>query len=149
MSSYKQIIYHLVFGTKKRSLSIRDEHCLELYKYIWGIVKNKNCVLYQINGDKDHIHLPTDLNPMISLASFVHDVKIASSKWLSDNPNFPNWQGWAKGYGAFTCSLKEKPVLMQYIKNQKEHHQKEDFLTEYKRLLIEHGIEFKEEYLFD
>ena len=38
-------------------------------------------------------------------------------------------------------------MIINYIKKQKEHHKKEDFVEEYKRLLIENGIEFDEEYL--
>ena len=37
--------------------------------------------------------------------------------------------------------------IIDYIKNQKVHHQTETFLDEYKRLLVENGIEFDEKYL--
>ena len=55
--------------------------------------------------------------------------------------------GWQIGYGAFTYSIREKEMIIGYIKNQKEHHKKETFFDEYKRLLIENGIEFDEKYL--
>jgi len=38
-------------------------------------------------------------------------------------------------------------MIINYIKNQKEHHRSESFHDEYKRLLIENGIEFDEKYL--
>lgn len=50
--------------------------------------------------------------------------------------------GWQEGYGAFTYSIREKEMIMNYIKNQKEHHRKEIFEDEFKRLLGEQGIEF-------
>jgi len=148
MASYRQIFYHHVLGTKGRRPTIPESHCEELYKYIWGIVKNKGCILYRINGISDHIHLLTDLPPAICLADLIKDTKIASSKWMKANKDFPNWKGWADGYGSFTLSLREKDRVIDYIKRQKEHHQKESFLDEYKRMLTENGIEFKEEYLF-
>jgi len=58
------------------------------------------------------------------------------------------FDGWQDGYGAFTYSIREKETLIQYAKNQKEHHRKETFEEEFRRLLIEHGIEFDERYLF-
>ena len=58
------------------------------------------------------------------------------------------FDGWQDGYGAFTYSIREKETLIQYVKNQKEHHQKETFEEEFRRLLIEHGIEFEKRYLF-
>ena len=38
-------------------------------------------------------------------------------------------------------------MIINYIKNQKEHHKAETFYDEFKRLLIENGIEFDEKYL--
>ena len=148
MGSYRQAFYHHILGTKRRKPTIPADHCEDLYKYIWGIVKNKGCRLYRINGIADHVHLLTDLPTTICLADLIKEVKVASSKWMKANGNFPSWEGWADGYGSFTLALQEVNRVMAYIKRQKEHHQKESFIDEYKRLLTENGIEFKEEYLF-
>lgn len=147
MSTYKQIFYHIIFGTKHRKPVIPHAHCEEPYKYIWGIIKNKKCVLYRINGVEDHIHICVDLHPTISLSDLIKDIKVGSSIWMKGNEKFPDFEGWADGYGAFTHSVREKDVIINYIKNQKEHHKKENFYDEYKRLLIENGIEFNEKYL--
>jgi hypothetical protein len=40
-------------------------------------------------------------------------------------------------------------VKRRYIENQEEHHRKEDFKTEFLRLLEEHGLEWDERYVFD
>ena len=37
-------------------------------------------------------------------------------------------------------------MIIEYIKNQKEHHKTKSFYDEYKRLLIENGIQFDERY---
>ena len=66
MSAYRQIPYHIVFRTKGSEKTIRQEHRKDLYQYIWGIIKNKNCVLFQINGMEDHIHILSDLHPSIA-----------------------------------------------------------------------------------
>ena len=60
---------------------------------------------------------------------------------------FPAFEGWQDSYGAFTYSVKEKDMIINYIKNQKEHHKAETFHEEFKRLLEENGIEFDEKYL--
>ncbi|MDN3667857.1 IS200/IS605 family transposase [Echinicola jeungdonensis] len=140
MNSYRQIYYHLVFGTKNRENSIPEEHCTLLYKYIWGIIKKKGCNLYRINGMQEHIHIFTDLHPSICLADFIKDIKVSSSFWLKNHDNFPKWNGWANGSGSFTCSHKEKDSVISYIKGQKEHHKKVSFIEEYEGLLNEYGI---------
>ena len=43
--------------------------------------------------------------------------------------------------------LGEKDMIINYVKNQKEHHKTEIFYDEFRRLLIENGIEFDEKSL--
>jgi REP element-mobilizing transposase RayT len=145
--SYRQIYYHIIFATKFRNKTINETHCTELYKYITGIIRSKNCLLYQINGGEDHIHILSDLHPSISLANYIKDIKIASSIWLKNCGLFPKFEAWQEGYGAFTYSTNEKNSIIEYIKNQKEHHKKESSIDEFKRLLIEHNIAFDEKFL--
>ena len=147
MSTYRQIFYQLVFGTKNRKPTISKTHDEELYKYISGIIKNQNCKLYRINGIEDHIHIMSDLHPSLCLSDYVKEIKVASSLWMKEHGKFPDFEGWQDGYGAFTYSVREKDMIINYIKNQKEHHRSENFYDEYKRLLVENGIEFDEKYL--
>lgn len=147
MSSFRQIFYQLVFGTKFRRPSISRSHDEELYKYITGIVKNKQCLLYRINGVEDHIHILTDLHPSICLSDLVKDIKVASNLWMRDSGKFPNFEGWQEGYGAFTYSIREKDMIINYINKQKQHHRSENFHDEFRRLLKENNIAFDEKYL--
>jgi len=43
--------------------------------------------------------------------------------------------------------IREKDAVIEYIKNQEEHHKKVPFRDEFKNLLEEAGIEFDERYL--
>jgi putative transposase len=119
MSRYKQIYYQIVFGTKYRKPTIAEAHCQELYKYIWGVIQNKNCKVMQINGVEGHIHIFSDLHPSIALADYVKDIKVASSIWLKDCGLFPDFIGWQDGYGSFTYSIRETQKIINYIKNKK------------------------------
>ena len=148
MSTFRQIYYQIVFSTKHRIPVLVEAHEDQLYKYIWGIVKNKNCRLYRINGMPDHIHLFVDLHPSMSLSNFVKDIKIASNSWIKQSGLFPDFEEWQSGYGAFTYSEKDKDAVINYIKNQKDHHNHESFEDEYKNLLRANGIEFDEKYLW-
>ncbi len=146
MSTYRQIYYQIVFGTKYRQPTINEAHDIELYKYIYGIIKNKKCKLYRINGIEDHIHIMSDLHPSVCLSDYVKDIKVASNLWMKESSLFPEFEGWQDGYGAFTYSVREKDMIINYVKNQKEHHKVETFYDEFKRLLLENDIEFDEKY---
>jgi len=141
MGTYRQIFYHIVFGIRHREQTINEENESELYKYIWGILKNKKCKLYRINGMPDHIHIFCDVHPNITLSNLVKDIKVASNLWMKESGLFPEFSGWQEGYGAFTYSLKDKETIINYIKNQKHHHKTETFDDEFKKLLAEQGIE--------
>ncbi|MCO5251254.1 MAG: IS200/IS605 family transposase [Candidatus Kapabacteria bacterium] len=147
MSTYTQIIYQIVFSTKNRERTLTKPNREELLKYIWGILKSKNCHLYRISAVEDHLHLITHLHPTISLASLVKDIKLASSTLIKQKGLFPNFGGWAEGYGAFTYSIREKDRLILYVKNQEEHHRTKSFREEFIEMLQEHEIEFDEKYL--
>jgi len=96
---------------------------------------------------EDHLHIACDLHPSIALSDYIKDIKVASSLWLKESGKFELFKGWGDGYGAFTHSIKDKDKLIDYIKNQKEHHKKFDFISEYKVLLAEHEIEYDPRYL--
>ncbi|MCC8199015.1 MAG: IS200/IS605 family transposase [Tannerellaceae bacterium] len=144
MSSYKQLLYHIVFCTKHREATLKLEHSEVLYKYIWGIIKQKKGVLYHINGMEDHIHILSDLDPSIALADYVRDIKRASSGWLASSDLFPDFKGWAEGYGAFSYTWRDKEIIINCIRNQRIHHQDATFEEEYRKLLNEFKIEIDE-----
>ena len=147
MSTYTQILYHIVFATYKRERTLRKEARPELFKYISALLKNKNCHLYRINGVEDHIHILTHLHPAIALSNLVKDIKLSSTELIKKEKLFPRFDGWQNGYGAFTHSLLEKDRLIEYIINQEKHHHKLGFKEEYIKLLNEHRIKYDEKYL--
>ena len=147
MSTYTQILYQIVFSTKHRERTLAKENHPELFKYIWGILKNKKCRLYRINGVEDHLHIVTHIHPTVALASLVKDIKIASSGYIKDSGLFPDFSRWQDGYGAFTYSIQAKDGLVEYVRNQEEHHKTKTFQEELIELLKEHGVAFEEKYL--
>ncbi|HRN40525.1 MAG: IS200/IS605 family transposase [Flavobacteriales bacterium] len=147
MSTYTQILYQIVFSTKHREQTLDANNRKELYQYIWGILKNKKCHLYQIGGIEDHVHIIIHLHPSVSLANLVKDIKLASSEFIKTNKLFKNFNGWQSGYGAFTYSIEAKENLINYVKNQEQHHKIKSFKDEYLEILKEHGIDYDEKYL--
>jgi putative transposase len=119
----------------------------ELFKYIWGILKNKKCLLYRINAVEDHIHIVTTLHPTTALSNLVKDIKLGSSKFIKDNALFKDFNGWQDGYAAFTYGISAKENLIDYVKNQELHHQTKSFKEELMEILTENGIIFEEAHL--
>jgi len=88
MSTYTQILYHIVFSTMNREACLSEERRPDLYRYVWGIIKNNHTHLYRINGTEDHVHILSGLHPSVSLADFVKDIKVGTSNWIKQKKLF-------------------------------------------------------------
>ncbi len=147
MPSFTQTYYHIVFSTKRREHTLTEERKKDLFRYIWGILKNKKCHLYRINGVEDHVHILTSLHPTVDLSSLMRDLKTSTSAWIKRQGIFPEFTQWQDKYGAFTESHTTKDRVIEYIKSQEAHHQTVPFIEELKALLREAGLEMDERYL--
>ena len=142
--SYVQLLYHVVIRTKASQSVLSLEHSDELYRYIWGIIKNKNSVLYRVNGMEDHVHILFSLHPTIALSDFMREMKAETSKMLKRTVGFEKFTAWSEGYAALSYSLKDKEKIINYIKNQREHHKTASFRDEYVAFLKEMNLELDE-----
>jgi REP element-mobilizing transposase RayT len=103
-------------------------------------MKSKNCVLYRINGTENHVHLLFSLHPTLALSDFMRDLKAATSWTLKRTKGYENFCAWSEGYAALTYSLNDKETIVNYIKNQREHHKTKTFREEYEKFLSEMGL---------
>ena len=147
-NTFTQIHIHAVFAVQNRHSSISDSWKEELYKYISGIIQNNNHKLITINGMPDHIHILFGLRPNQSISELIQDIKGSSSKWINERKLTGTKFTWQEGYSAFSYTKKELPIVINYIKNQTEHHQKKSFIDEYIDLLKEFHVEYDEKYIF-
>lgn len=140
--AYTYLLYHIVIRPKGSKAVLTEEHEKTLYAYIWGICKEKQCVLHRINGMEDHIHMLVEIHPTIAFSDFVREIKISTNSWIKQHKNeFPNFEAWGKSFCALTYSENDKEKIKNYIINQKEHHKTVSFKDEYESLLREFGIE--------
>ena len=145
--SYHQVYYHIVFSTKNRVPVLHQKRRRELYNYVWGTLRNKKSHLYRIGGTEDHVHILTSIHSTVCCATLVRDLKTSCTSWIRNERIYPEFPGWQREYGAFTKAHSHRNRIIQYIKNQNEHHKSETFSEEFKRLLKEDGIDFDDCYL--
>jgi REP element-mobilizing transposase RayT len=68
MSTYTQITYQIVFATRNRIRALTHPNRKELLAHIGGILRNKKCHNYAVNGVEDHIHICCSLHPTVALS---------------------------------------------------------------------------------
>ncbi len=107
-----------------------------------GIVKNHGMHAVAIGGIEDHIHALINLGAIPGIAKAVQVLKANSSRWMNERPR--TRFEWQEGY--FACSVSRSQVsrVVKYIANQKEHHKKMDFATEFGLLLKKHGFQMRD-----
>jgi REP element-mobilizing transposase RayT len=149
MSTYSQIYIQIVFAVKNRQALINGSWEEELYKYITGIVQNKNQKMLAINGMPDHIHIFIGMKPSCCLSDLIREIKKSSNSFIKEKEFSKYKFEWQEGFGAFSYSHSSLDNVIGYINNQKEHHKKRSFKEEYIDSLRKFNIEFKNEYLFE
>ncbi len=147
--TFSQIYIQVVFAVKFRQSLIHEDWEEELFKYISGIVRNKDQKMLAINGMPDHIHLFIGMKPSCCLSDLVREIKKSSTTFINEQ-GFSKFKfQWQEGFGAFSYSHSAIGNVITYINNQKAHHRKQTFQEEYKEFLAKFDIEHKDEYLFD
>jgi REP element-mobilizing transposase RayT len=147
--TYTNLLYHVVFSTRQRRPLITEKIERSLHKYMGGVIRNQKGVLLEINGMPDHVHLFFKLKPTIAISNIVRDIKANSAHWLNDSRKLTVRFAWQDGYSAFTVSESQVERVKAYIRNQKQHHRRNDYRSELLTLLEKHRIEYEERYLWD
>ena len=148
-NTFTSLHYHVIFSTKNREPWIRSDIEVRVWSYLGGIARENDMRALLVGGIENHVHLLLGLPPTIAVSKAIQLIKGGSSAWLKDA--FPGLKGfgWQDGYGAFTVSKSLVPEVETYIRGQREHHKVKSFEEEYRAVLVKHGIEFDERYVFD
>ena len=140
--TYASNFIHCIFSTKERRPLIAPDRRSCLYAYFGGIAKGEGFSLIEAGGAADHVHLLFLLPAKVPLSQAVQKLKGGSSRWMG--PEF----GWQQGYGAFSVSPSQVPVVRRYIRNQQMHHRRRDFEQEFLALLRHCGVEYDARHVF-
>lgn len=103
----------------------------------------------QVGGIEDHGHALVMARPVMAPSQIAQHLKGESSKWIHEEFENMRTFGWQDGYGVFSVSKSAVPAVNDYIKKQREHHEKESSEEEHERLMKLHGVEYDPKYLLD
>ena len=82
--TFSQIYIQVVFAVKGKDSLINKSWEEELYKYITGIVQNKEQKVLAINGMPDHIHFFIGMKPSCCLSDLVREIKKSSNDFIKE-----------------------------------------------------------------
>ena len=128
---YNNLYTHFVFSTFNREPLILEEQRERIEKYITGIVNNKDCHLYAIYANPDHIHFLVSRSPCLSEESLASQIAKSTEKFINENKLCKFNFRWQMSCSAFSVSKADINKVCKYILNQKEHHRILSFSEEY------------------
>ncbi len=146
--SLSKVYLHIVFHIKTTSPPIRPSDFERVHAYIGQLVNKTGCVNVWVDGVEDHVHVLCLLSREETISHLVEELKRNSSRWIKTLDDCYKDFAWQGGYGVFSVSQSMAEKTLEYIKNQKIHHERQTFEDEYIGFLKLYNIEYNEQYLF-
>ena len=122
---YSDIYLHLTWHTKlSRPLLTPDvmamwQRCLREKVTSLGSIQ-----LHEIGGIENHVHLSVSIEPTVTISEMVGALKGYTSHEVNRRLGMASRVlQWQTGYGVVSFGAKDLPWVMEYIRNQREHHQ--------------------------
>ena len=142
-----KIYLHIIFHVKDSSPTIEGEHLERVHSYVGKLVNTSGCQVLLVGGTGNHVHALVMFSNTETVAHVVEEMKRNSSRWIKAlSPKYEkfSWQG---GYAALSIGQSQVNTVLNYIRNQAEHHKKQSFRDEYLNFLRLYNIEFDEKYV--
>jgi REP element-mobilizing transposase RayT len=96
----------------------------------------------------DHTHILLGLKPNEAPSDLIGRIKTGSSNHINEQ----RWIGcrfsWQEGFGAFSVSHSHISAVINYIRDQENHHRRKSFQQEYLEFLERHKVPYDERFVF-
>ena len=95
-----------------------------LYHYLTHkIIETPGAYLHAIGGIETHIHIAVSLEPNILVSDWIGKLKGGGSHYVNHEVQ-PKALEWQRGYGIVSFGTRDLKWVVEYIRNQKEHHRR-------------------------
>ncbi len=121
--AYSEINLHFTWHVKESAPIITPEIEQRLYKYILSYaVQTKGLIFHEIGGTGTHVHIAVTTPPTLLISDWIGKIKGASSHHVNHKLANRKLLDWQTGYGVVSFGTKDLEWVVNYIRNQKEHH---------------------------
>lgn len=116
---------HLVFLTKYRRGVFTKQIIDDLRTLFEKVCTDFEAELVEFDGEDDHVHLPINYPPKVSISILVNSLKGVSSRMIrkKEYPEIKKklWAGalWSPSYFAGSCGGAPISIIRQYIEQQR------------------------------
>lgn len=135
------MFFHLIWRTKNSMPLLNAKVEPLTHKYlIHRALETSGVLVHQVGGIEDHVHMAVSLPPTVAPATWIGDLKGACSHEINRVCG-PGTLAWQTGYGIVTFGKGDLPWVVEYIRNQREHHQRGTVVARLEEIEMPEGEE--------
>lgn len=87
-------------------------------------MKTKDLIFHEVGGTETHVHIAVSIPPTLLISEWLGKLKGASSHYVNHELVNRKLLEWQEEYGVVSFGTKDLGWIVNYIRNQKEHHSK-------------------------
>jgi len=140
--SYTKVWIHFIWSTHNKEKVLSKEIRKTISDYLYDYVKEKNIYMKINHINAEHVHTLINLPTNISIEECIKLFKGSSSYYINSKSLLNHKFTWGRGYGAFSVSESNVRKVIDYIKNQDEHHRVKSFTEEYEMFINKYGVKY-------
>jgi len=129
---FHEIVFHFVFATKERAPVLTAPIQRLLFNHLRQVCAELRGELYEIGGTEDHVHVLVSLLPSHRI-DIVADTLKTSAAEMINKLSLNTTLEWEEGYGVLSLRNKDIEIVSEYLRTQKERHQKGDLIGKMER----------------
>lgn len=120
---YSEINLHMTWHTKNNAPVLTERIEDRVHHYLeHEIRKTKNVFFHAVGGTDNHVHLAATIPPSLLISEWIGKLKGGSSFYINHEIANRKLLAWQDGYGVVSFGTKDLKWVIEYVKNQREHH---------------------------
>jgi len=120
---YHEIHLHLVWRTKHSDPVLVDAVEQRCHRYLLHrAIQSPEVLVHAVGGMPDHMHMAISAPPTLLISEWIGQLKGASAHYINHEICNRRVLAWQTGYGVVSFGTRSLSWVVDYVKNQKAHH---------------------------
>jgi putative transposase len=121
---YYEINLHMVWHTKDSSPTLTPNvEAVAHQSLLDRVLHTSGVIFHEVGGTENHVYLAVSISPTLLISRFIGELKGGSSHAVNQMfPALTERFAWQVGYGVVSFATRHLSWVVDYIRNQKEHH---------------------------
>lgn len=132
---YSELNLHIVWHCKLSSPLLKPQIEPLAHRFLRKrVIETLGAFVHEIGGIETHVHLAITVPPTLLISEFIGQLKGGSSHDVNQQVGRQKVLEWQAGYGIVSFGTRDLPWVIEYIRQQREHHARGTFHDRLERI---------------